>query len=380
MRCPQCGHTNITAFEFCENCLAILPNTTWARPTRSRDPYDFDEERVLESLRATAPAAPEERDVSTFPWNPPNHRVDTLIGRDAELKAALANIEAISTQWSGRMMLVLGNRGTGTSTFVERVRERALNEQRDLVWAQAYCRDEPTRPYSVFGRLLRDYMKVPPQLDDWMAGERFLHEVRELFGEELEATATTLAQLVAFLGGFKIEGSPYLAPSDDEVQTLVPRASQALARLLAKMAYNQPSVFVLDEAHQATAPLLALLDLLVSGLPSAPVLLLLVGRPELSQAQPHWHTRAAVQLGPLPRGACEQILRRLLRYNKEDIEARLMLATLWRHLGHAQEAHKQLGRLERLEAASPWLDEITHEREQLKQALPEELPEEPTGA
>ena len=78
--------------------------------------------------------------------------------------------------------------------------------------------------------------------------------------------------------------------------------------------------------------------------------------------------------------SCEQILRRLLRYNKEDIEARLMLATLWRHLGRAQEAHKQLSRLERLEAASPWLDEITHEREQLKQALPEELPEEPTGA
>jgi Tetratricopeptide repeat len=73
---------------------------------------------------------------------------------------------------------------------------------------------------------------------------------------------------------------------------------------------------------------------------------------------------------------CEQVLRRLLRYNKGDVEARLMLATLWRHLGRFQEAHKQLSRLEQLEAASPWLDEITHEREQLQQALLDELPQE----
>ncbi len=66
---------------------------------------------------------------------------------------------------------------------------------------------------------------------------------------------------------------------------------------------------------------------------------------------------------------CEQALRHLLRYDKGDVEARLMLATLWRHLGRVQEAEKQLGRLERLEAASPWLDEITHEREQLQELL-----------
>ncbi len=61
----------------------------------------------------------------------------------------------------------------------------------------------------------------------------------------------------------------------------------------------------------------------------------------------------------------EQLLRQLLKYDKKDIEARLMLATLWRHLGRTVEASEQLDKLERLEAAEPWRHEIAREKEQL---------------
>jgi hypothetical protein len=72
--------------------------------------------------------------------------------------------------------------------------------------------------------------------------------------------------------------------------------------------------------------------------------------------------------------ATEKLLLKLLRHDARDIEARLMLATLWRHQGRREEALRQLERLERMEAAEKWRGEIAAERQQLEPksiALPE---------
>lgn len=62
--------------------------------------------------------------------------------------------------------------------------------------------------------------------------------------------------------------------------------------------------------------------------------------------------------------ATEQLLLKLLKLDDRDAEARLMLATLWRHQGRHREAVRQLDKLSRLEAADPWQYEIAAEREQ----------------
>jgi hypothetical protein len=73
--------------------------------------------------------------------------------------------------------------------------------------------------------------------------------------------------------------------------------------------------------------------------------------------------------------AAEQLLLKLLKQDARDVDARLMLATLWRHQGRREEALRQLDRLERLEAADKWRQEIAAERLRLEQpdtiALPE---------
>lgn len=61
----------------------------------------------------------------------------------------------------------------------------------------------------------------------------------------------------------------------------------------------------------------------------------------------------------------EQLLERLLKLNPRDAEARLMLATLWRHQNRLGAAIEELNRLERLEAAAPWKSEISWERERI---------------
>jgi hypothetical protein len=67
--------------------------------------------------------------------------------------------------------------------------------------------------------------------------------------------------------------------------------------------------------------------------------------------------------------AAEQLLLKLLKSNDRDAEARLMLATLWRHQGRHREAQRQLDKLSRLEAADRWEHEIACERQENAAAL-----------
>ncbi len=57
----------------------------------------------------------------------------------------------------------------------------------------------------------------------------------------------------------------------------------------------------------------------------------------------------------------EHLLERILRADPRDAEARLMLATLLRHVGRTDQARDQLRRLQRLERAGQWNMEIERE-------------------
>jgi tetratricopeptide (TPR) repeat protein len=62
----------------------------------------------------------------------------------------------------------------------------------------------------------------------------------------------------------------------------------------------------------------------------------------------------------------ESLLRKLLRHCRRDVDALLMLATLYRHTRRYDDAAKQLDRLDRLDEAVKWRWEIDQERELLE--------------
>ena len=62
----------------------------------------------------------------------------------------------------------------------------------------------------------------------------------------------------------------------------------------------------------------------------------------------------------------QQLLGKIVRRNRRDVAARLMLATLLRRIGRSDDAAKELKKLATLEAAGPWKLEIGHELEALR--------------
>lgn len=75
----------------------------------------------------------------------------------------------------------------------------------------------------------------------------------------------------------------------------------------------------------------------------------------------------------------ECILVELLRRNHRDVDAGLMLATLWRHTGHFFEAESQLKRLQLFDESRKWAMEIYQEKRRLDLAKAN-TKNEPVGA
>ena len=67
----------------------------------------------------------------------------------------------------------------------------------------------------------------------------------------------------------------------------------------------------------------------------------------------HWFREAQAAYLAGDWVSAEQTLLKLLKHDPRDAEARLMLATLWRHEGRRDAAAEELDRLERLETAAP---------------------------
>jgi hypothetical protein len=65
----------------------------------------------------------------------------------------------------------------------------------------------------------------------------------------------------------------------------------------------------------------------------------------------------------------ESLLRKLLRKSPGDIEAHLLLATLYRHTRRGDEMRDRLRRLERLDGAQQWRWEVDRERQLLQRKV-----------
>ncbi|MFF0296221.1 adenylate/guanylate cyclase domain-containing protein [Kitasatospora sp. NPDC004614] len=173
-----------------------------------------------------------------------------FVGREAELALLDTEFERTATERTARLLVLGGEPGQGKTRLLRHWLELSSNSGR---FGAGRCRP----PGEQAG--------LQPLADAVTALLAKAPDHRQLPGLEV------LAQ------GLLADGTPTPSPED---------TGAALVELLGALAGRAPLVLVIDDAHWAAALLLDLLDRVVAALADAPVLVAVLGRPELLDAGP----------------------------------------------------------------------------------------------
>ncbi|MCB0997708.1 MAG: response regulator transcription factor [Acidimicrobiales bacterium] len=175
----------------------------------------------------------------------------SVVGREHELAVLLDEFAACRARHEGRVVVVHGPNGCGSSALLRHLRDELRRRRLEHEWWQGRCSRQAPIPYEPFVGLLRD---VPGDASTWLA----------------EAASA---------GGAEAGGVALLA---------------GLARRVRGAAAVRPVVAVVDDVDGADASTLRLLDGLLPLLDDVPVLVALAGRSTPSGVAPHQLVRVGV--------------------------------------------------------------------------------------
>ncbi len=264
MKCLECQHENVSDFPFCEVCLELLPSQS--------DTLAFD----LSDYEGNTAEAPVEPSYQPFAWNPPG-TTDTLIGREKAIEELLEGWDVVRKTWTGRIQLLVGESGMGKGRVGAAVGDEAKRREPDARVVRVEC-PQQGGAYRMWDAVLRQLFDIPPLADGDVAVGRIELGLIDYLPEQ----ATQVASLVGQLVGYKTSQTEPLTGA-----AAVGPGSGALVRLLATMAY-EPLIIVIDRANRSTRESMELAAVIEAALKGKPVMIVLVGSPELKAILPGW--------------------------------------------------------------------------------------------
>ena len=248
-----------------------------------------------------------------------------MVGREAELAALLQLCEAVRAGL-GRAALIVGEPGLGKTRLIAEWKA-AVEEDRHQHgttphWVEGRCLSYGQGlAYHLLIDLLRSLIGVPDMAEEPETRAALTALINDLFGEEALEVYPYLGHLLSVkLEGEALERVKPLDPQALQTQYLV-----ALRKLVQAMTTRRPLVVVLEDLHWADPSSTELLVRLLPMVPTVPMLLCLVTRPE--RDAPGWKLATAVReamgggLTEISLGALSDDHSRQLVANLLEIEA-----------------------------------------------------------
>ncbi|MBI4675456.1 MAG: AAA family ATPase [Chloroflexi bacterium] len=254
-----------------------------------------------------------------------------LVGRTMELNALQDRVNALM-RGDGQIVSVIGEAGLGKSRLVAEARKQfaPIENQKsaiiNLKWLEGRSLSYETQtPYAPFVDLFNHLFEIRVGDTDATANEKIKSKLRALVGEPTNELAPFIATLMGVeLTGEDLERVRYLMPP-----FLRARVMQAAAQVFGALAAQQPTVIVFEDLHWADATSLELLGALLPLAENAPLLFLILMRPNktdpswtfyesLLTFHPSWHSGQAVsrlttiELQPLDEHASRELVANLL--------------------------------------------------------------------
>ncbi|HEX6256884.1 MAG TPA: adenylate/guanylate cyclase domain-containing protein [Euzebyales bacterium] len=231
------------------------------------------------------------RSQTASPWTLP------LVDRTAEMATLQDAWRDVCTTDAARVVAVVGSAGIGKSRLVEAFREQLDHETARVLrgWALAYGTGTGYGPLSHQLRAdagVTDGQRMPE------ARTLLWARMRQIIADADELDEAQLAALAGLSSGEAIA----------ERQGLLAFAR----RYLAALARRRPTALVFEDMHWADPSVLDLIELVATRTRDAPLLVVVVARPELFDMRPSWRTDAMpiriVPLEPLGHDDARQLV------------------------------------------------------------------------
>ncbi|MEZ4336934.1 MAG: protein kinase [Sandaracinaceae bacterium] len=230
----------------------------------------------------------------------------TLDGREADVARVLAALAEVRREGQGRALVLTAAPGMGKTRLAS-----ALAAELAPACEVIVARGDPMRsgsPYDALAPALREALGAAAASDLGAARATVLAAAVEAVGEDGPALAVLLGELA---------GVPFPAPRALEALRADPRQlasllAAAFVRFVGARARARPIAFVVDDGQWADRASVGLLEATLRS--GAPVLVVLLARPELDDAHPGLFADAPVDrqaLAPLTRGAATRLADRL---------------------------------------------------------------------
>jgi class 3 adenylate cyclase len=273
----------------------VLVGAETARATARSIRYQSVEPLTLKGKPEPVPAglaleplvAPGEHPVSAVP----------MVGRDAELDLLRTTWERVYNERSPHLVTILGPPGIGKTRLSQEFAAQVRRGGGRTVDGRSLPYGENTG-YGAFGQQVRLVAGIFETDSAAVAGAKLALAVAALLPPETaDATTAHLAQMT----GLSVEGT-----ADKGVLLLSAR------RFAEALALERPTVLVFEDLHWGDASLVDLVESLAGRCRDAPLLLLVLARPELLNVRPGWggvSSHATLVLRDLPPEDSERLLR-----------------------------------------------------------------------
>lgn len=212
-----------------------------------------------------------------------------LVGRDEELAQLAACYRRISGHYTQVVGLV-GAAGSGKSRVIYELKQRLLEEGEPTAFFEGRCAAlSQAISLAPFVAMLRQYFDLSPGDDEASA----CRKVEGRLGKAMAAVDDAYPLLCRVLS------VPAALPADLPLERLKRETFEAIAKLVQTESGRGPVVMILEDLHWIDEPSQELLEMAVTRLSRAQVMILVSHRPEY---RPHWRTEAAltqIHLRPL---------------------------------------------------------------------------------
>ena len=244
-----------------------------------------------------------------------------LVGRTREAQN-LSTIITSLRSGRGSILSIIGEAGMGKSRLVNDLLADATDQNTpNFTWLEGHCLSYTQNvSYSAFIEVMRDALGIFPADSIAERWTKLHHKSDELLPGEVGADV--LPYLAHFLN-LPLEGALAERVAYLEGEALQRQVIRAVVAFMEKLAQQQPLVLMFDDLHWADSASLALLERLLALPDRAPLLLILLYRPDRTHGSwglgqtaarnyPHRHTEIILKPLDVAAGEDQQLVKNLL--------------------------------------------------------------------